>query len=382
VHLIGANFCSFLGNSTKPKFNHAKRCQRGKLKYLPAILNKHAKYFKHNLKEDVIIVNGQMKNIVRSKNIHLGVVQFHNPTIVALKNMHISPNGYIYNEKFLFNPNSCSSAIFQPVSERIHNVSKVFILSSPYSEDVGDQKSLDFILMDVLPRVSAFLSELDQYSDILIHYNGGDFLPRMLEFLRLWNIRSRFISGQVFAKEIYMPEPSLDCRTPGSWQGSEIQSLIGRKLIDYQLVDHTKLNQHESTERFEILIIQDSGSGSTISNINKILKMTRDLFPSLTLRILDLGTSNEITDIFAAIYSARMLIVPTEVPFSYLLAARPGTLVLEVMRFDSKNFDYHNSLVAQSLRLDWYGVALELDGKIELKVIYGLYLKMYINNKL
>ncbi|KAG5463700.1 MAG: hypothetical protein BJ554DRAFT_4981, partial [Olpidium bornovanus] len=261
----------------------------------------------------------------------LDSVAYHAPVVAGLRDAYVGPGGHVYTGKYALVPSgSCRPESVRDASPGSAKTvrGRVFVISQPH-----DPRDPHSALLDSLPRLAAHHSALASSGGegILVHHSGGPLAEQVLGVLDI--PRERLVEGDVRAEVVYLPEPSARCGTPSPYQASLLRDILRRRLADAS----PDLHRPPASRGGVVLIVQggpDPAADARIANAGRLQERLRSEFPDKTVVLLRSRAGAAPTparDALALFHSAKVVVAPRGPQLAFLLAAAPGTAVLEVV---------------------------------------------------
>ncbi|KAJ3408143.1 hypothetical protein HDV05_005131 [Chytridiales sp. JEL 0842] len=397
ARLVGSNICKILNKTSNAYLSH--HCERLPVKYIPAKLEKKQR---------------QRKQVVEPYPVRYLKVEtflFHNPVIVALGGDSIvTESGHIFHSQpptskkptdspsfngfWLFPHSSCGRILTSGFASRptpsTLTVSEVFVASEPGLDTPPTElQARRMGILSTLSRLAPHLEELEQMGSLKVHVNAGEtegVVRSFLRFLRKDGMLKRLVSGavQVRGGGLYVPEQTISCATPGSWQARKLRDLIAGRFKEIAEGLKVKLDEEGEQEAagglkpLHVLVIRPTTSSQVfIKNYDALINTLNSTFLATStdssepisfstttpqLRILTDTHENllPLAHTLELFHTAKVIIAPQSHLLSHLVGSQQGTSILEFLpRDESLSFAY--STLARTLGMDWYGIVPEED---------------------
>ncbi|KAJ3084957.1 hypothetical protein HK102_000452 [Quaeritorhiza haematococci] len=327
--LVGDLICETLANNKRPSYILiGKQCSE-------------------STEEKIRIEGGSSVSLFRVSQQSPSV---HIPVLVTLRSAYVSQYGHIYNSNFLISPDSncAQSNQAKPRGGSAMRHSEVFVMSQTW----GD--SFFHGIIETVPRLMAYHSELVKMPKVAIHHSGGGYVPELLRFLGYTELERRLVTGDVYGGLVYYPEPSLFCGGAGSWQINALRDLINEKLVERaRMLGTTKRPR-------TILVVQRTHRDRRIKNHDDLIRVLETKFPDEHIQILTDDPPPSLVDGFQLINDAKIIIAPHGSALTNLIAVSSTlkTVAIEFLPADNEiNLCY--ATIAWQLGLEWYGVSPE-----------------------
>ncbi|KAJ3231148.1 hypothetical protein HDU81_003962 [Chytriomyces hyalinus] len=309
--------------------------------------------------------------------------QFHNPVLISLRHAFIGQSGHVLSDRVVVHPDpQCAQDILRPSSVPSSNTrfyKHVFAVGSVVNEQRLALHGIEeWVWIQVMPRIAAYLEELDSNRDIRIHVTGGqtgvDAVARALRFLGLLSldvasdnsrsdiqeksVAARVITGPVLAGVVHVPEPSVACFIPGEWQVQSLRDTLATRLLN-------TMRGLERRSWREILVLVPSNSNGRLSNQDAMVRMISKDFRGYAVHVLERDAMPPIDESLAYFHAARVVVSVGEGGggLSYLLASQVGAGLIEVLKEpkDKSGWDFVYSSLARFLGVVWYGMVEEVN---------------------
>lgn len=236
-----------------------------------------------------------------------------------IENGLVSGSGEVFSGTICIKPQRCNSSVdFPPNQDQIPHYDEVLTIT---------QQNLIWYYhatLEDLPRVTPYLSFLQQHQNIKVHISYAGFHVRMLEIIGIQ--AERLVWGAVRARVVYLPAGTT-CGRPSVFTVS-LLSLLMRRVIESM---GNPQGNPQSPRQDTILLMKRADPYRQLRNHDAILTVLHKVASQHNLKVEVFSDSPlpPMEVYMQMFHRAKVVIGPHGSGLANILFTRPGTLVME-----------------------------------------------------